>query len=135
MQSRSPTMKIVFDHTRIRVSDLDKSIQWYCDHCGFEVARRTDKSPSGNQLAHLEIPGSAHRLELTYSPDFDVTFPEDLIHTCIRVDDIMTYCAEREAAGVEIWPSKWKEKFENNDKRMAFITDPDGYEVEILEIL
>ena len=68
-------MKIVFDHTRIRVSNLDKSIQWIATTVA-SLDRRTDKSPSGNQLAHLSIPGSAHKLELTYSPDFEVTFPE-----------------------------------------------------------
>ena len=62
-------MALTFDHTRIRVSNLEQSIDWYCQTCGFKVLRRTDKSPSGNQLAHLQIPGSAHKLELTHSPD------------------------------------------------------------------
>lgn len=124
---------ITFDHTRIRVSDLEKSIAWYCQTCGFEVLRRTDKSPSGNQLAHLQIPGSAHKLELTFSPDFKVEFPEDLVHTCIRVDDIVEHCQMLEDAGIEIWPGGWKEKFTGGGNKMAFITDPDGYEVEILE--
>lgn len=127
-------MPITFDHTRIRVSNLDKSIDWYCRTCGFEVLRRTDKSPSGNQLAHLQIPGSAHNLELTYSADYEVKVPEDLVHTCIRVDDIVAYCEMLEGLGLELdlWPSQWREKFADG-KKMAFITDPDGYEVEILE--
>ena len=49
-------MSVKFDHTRIRVSNLEKSINWYCRTCGFEILRRTEKSPSGNQLAHLQIP-------------------------------------------------------------------------------
>jgi len=127
-------MNITFDHTRIRVSDLEQSIDWYCRTCGFEVLKRTDKSPSGNQLAHLQIPGSPHKLELTYSPDYAVKFPEDLVHTCIRVDDIVTYCEMLEQLDlkIDLWPEDWREKFAG-DKKMAFITDPDGYEVEILE--
>ncbi|MBC2594149.1 VOC family protein [Ruficoccus amylovorans] len=126
-------MPVTFDHTRIRVSDLQKSIDWYCKTCGFEVLKRTDKSPSGNQLAHLKIPASDHLLELTYSPDYKVEFPEDLVHTCIRVDDIVSYCQMLEDAGIEVWPGDWKQKFTSADgKQMAFITDPDGYEVEIL---
>ena len=127
-------MNITFDHTRIRVSDLEKSIDWYCRTCGFEVLKRTDKSPSGNQLAHLQIPGSSHKLELTYSPDYAVKFPEDLVHTCIRVDDIVAYCEmlEKLDLTMELWPENWRKKFAD-DKKMAFITDPDGYEVEILE--
>ena len=125
---------ITFDHTRIRVSNLEKSIEWYCKTCGFEVMRRTDKSPSGNQLAHLKLPESAHQLELTYSPDYEVKVPEDLVHTCIRVDDIIAYCEMLEGLDIEtdLWPSNWHEKFVDG-KKMAFITDPDGYEVEILE--
>lgn len=132
-------MPVRFDHTRIRVSDLNQSIEWYCKTCGFEVLRRTDKSPSGNQLAHLAIPGSDHKLELTYSPEFEVKFPEDLVHTCIRVDDILEYCElleglEAGGLALQLWPSNWREKFVDG-KKMAFITDPDGYEVEILEHL
>lgn len=132
-------MPITFDHTRIRVSDLEQSIDWYCRTCGFEVLRRTDKSPNGNELAHLAIPGSDHKLELTYSPDFEVKFPEDLVHTCIRVDDLNAYCKmleglETDGLALQLWPANWREKFLDG-KKMAFITDPDGYEVEILEHL
>lgn len=127
-------MKVSFDHTRIRVSNLERSIQWYCQTCGFEVIKRTDQSPSGNQLAHLQIPNSPHKLELTYSPDYKVDFPEDLVHTCIRVDNLIEYCSYLEGLEltIDLWPSNWKEKFVDG-KKMAFITDPDGYEVEILE--
>ena len=98
------------------------------------VGKRTDKSPSGNQLAHLQIPGSAHKLELTHSPDYEVKFPEDLVHTCIRVDDIIAYCEMLEGLNMDLdlWPGNWREKFADG-KKMAFITDPDGYEVEVLE--
>jgi len=127
-------MPITFDHTRIRVSNLEQSIDWYCQTCGFTVLRRTDKSTSGNQLAHLQIPGSAHNLELTHSPDYVVKVPEDLVHTCIRVDNIVAYCEMLEGLDLklDLWPSNWREKF-TDGKKMAFITDPDGYEVEILE--
>ena len=127
-------MSVKFDHTRIRVSNLEKSINWYCQTCGFEIIRRTEKSPSGNQLAHLQIPGSSHKLELTYSPEYDLKVSEDLLHTCIRVDDIVEYCEMLEDLEIDLdlWPSNWREKFLSGE-RMAFITDPDGYEVEILE--
>ena len=38
-----------------------------------------------------------------------------------------------EAQGIEIWPEEWRGKFLDESARMAFVTDPDGYEVEILE--
>lgn len=123
---------IKFLHTRIRVSDLEKSIDFYCKHCGFKVHKRNDKSPAGNQIVHLELPGNEHMLELTYSPDFKVEFPEDLMHTCIGVDDLAAFSQKLEDDGVEVWPGDWKEKAKNGEYGMAFITDPDGYEVEIL---
>ncbi len=124
---------IKFLHTRIRVSDLEKTIQFY-ETLGFTLTRRTDKSPAGNQLAFLELDGNDHFLELCYSPDFAVDFPEDLMHTAIGVPDIMDYCDHLEKKGIEIWPGDWRETFPSGQKtKMAFVTDPDGYEVEILE--
>ncbi|MDQ8186879.1 VOC family protein [Pelagicoccus sp. SDUM812002] len=120
---------IKFLHTRVRVADLQKSLDFYCKHCGFEVFKGPNTSPQGNQIVHLQLPGNDHMLELTYSPDFKVEFPEDLMHTCIGVDDIKAFCQKLEDDGVEVWPENWKEK---EDFSMAFITDPDGYEVEIL---
>ena len=122
-----------FLHTRIRVSNLEQSIDWYGKTCGFEVHKRSDKSPAGNQIVHLSLPGNEHMLEPTYSPDYKLEFPEDLMHTCIGVDDIIAYCGQLEAKGFEIWPSDWKEKFSSGGMKMAFLTDPDGYELEILE--
>lgn len=124
---------IHFLHTRIRVSDLDATIGFY-EQLGFQLTRRTDKSPAGNQLAFLELAGNSHFLELCYSPDFKVDFPEDLMHTAVGVPDIMEYCDRLESAGIEIWPEDWREAFPTGAKsKMAFVTDPDGYEVEILE--
>ena len=124
---------IKFLHTRIRVSNLEASIDWYCKNCGFTLLKRNDKSPAGNQVVQLKLPGNAHTLELTYSPDFKVEFPEDLMHTCLGVDDIVEYCQMLEDNGADLWPSDWKAKFTSGGLKMAFITDPDGYEVEILE--
>lgn len=124
---------IKFLHTRIRVSDLDRTIRFY-ETLGFKLTRRTDKSPAGNQLAFLELEGNEHFLELCHSPGFEVKFPEDLMHTAIGVPDIMSYCGGLEQAGIAIWPDDWRQAFASGAKiKMAFVTDPDGYEVEILE--
>ena len=55
------------------------------------------------------------------------------MHTALGVPDIIDYFDKVEAACIEIWPSKWREKFSSGECKMAFVTDPDGYEVEILE--
>ena len=122
---------IRFLHTRIRVRHLDASIAFY-KNLGYTLAKSKD-SPQGNSLAFLELPGNDVFLELCHSPDYTATCPEDLIHTALGVDDIIEYCDAVEKAGIEIWPTGWREKFSSGGLKMAFVTDPDGYEVEILE--
>ncbi len=124
-------MTIRFLHTRIRVKSLEDSIAFY-EKLGYRLGKRKD-SPQGNKLAFMELEGNDVFLELTWSPDYTATCPEDLMHTCLGVDDIMEYCDTVEKAGIEIWPSDWREKFTGGATKMAFVTDPDGYEVEILE--
>jgi len=122
---------IRFLHTRIRVRNLDRSIAFY-QALGYTLRERRD-SPQGNRLAFLVLPGNDVFLELCHSPDYSATCPEDLMHTALGVPDIIAYCAQVEDAGIEIWPAGWREKFASGARRMAFVTDPDGYEVEILE--
>ena len=122
---------IRFLHTRIRVKDLDASIAFY-EKLGYTLGDRKD-SPEGNKLAFLELPGNDVFLELCHSPDYTATCPEDLMHTCLGVSDIIEYCDKVEKSGIEIWPSNWREKFSTGGRKMAFVTDPDLYEVEILE--
>ena len=123
---------IKFLHTLIRVSKPAKSIEFY-KKVGFELGQQK-KSPQGNELAFMHLPDNEHFLELTYSPDYKVTVPDDLMHTCVGVLDIVEYCTKLEDQKIEIWPEGWREKFSTGERKMAFITDPDGYEVEILEI-
>jgi len=85
-------------------------------------------------LVFLMLPGNDVFLELCHSPDYPASCPEDLMHTALGVPDIIAYCGQLESAGIEIWPAAWREKFAAGGRKMAFVTDPDGYEVEILEI-
>ena len=121
---------IRFLHTRIRVRDLDRSIAFY-QTLGYTL-REKKGSPQGNLLAFLTLPGNEVFLELCHSPEYTATCPEDLMHTALGVPDIIAYCDTLERAGIEIWPSGWREKFSSGTRKMAFVTDPDGYEVEIL---
>lgn len=122
---------ICFLHTRIRVANLDRSIEFY-EKLGYTRGVQK-KSPEGNQIAFLNLPGNDVFLELCHSQSYTATCPEDLMHTCLGVPDIVDYCDSLEKSGLEIWPVDWREKFNNGERRMAFVTDPDNYEVEILE--
>lgn len=127
-------MKKKFLHTRVRVSDLERSIDWYCNNLGFKVQRRVDRSPAGNEIVHLELPGNEHTWELCWSADYELNVQEDLMHIAIGVPDLIAFCDELEKKGLEIWPDDWREKFSSGGRKMAFLTDPDNYEVELLEV-
>jgi len=122
---------IRFLHTRIRVRNLENSVAFY-QKLGY-VAGDFKNSPEGNRLAFMELPGNDVFLELCHSPEYTASCPEDLMHTALGVPDIIAYCEELETTGIEIWPASWREKFSSGGRKMAFVTDPDGYEVEILE--
>jgi lactoylglutathione lyase len=121
-----------FLHTRIRVSDLDRSCEFYCKYLGFHVRSQSDRSPSGNQIIHLELAGSEHLLELCWSSAYQLKVPEDLMHLAIGVSDLVETCDMLEKSGIDIWPGGWREQFISG-RKMAFIDDPDGYEIELLE--
>ena len=55
------------------------------------------------------------------------------MHFAIGVPDLVEFCDVLEKAGLEIWPDEWRKQFTTGGMKMAFITDPDGYEVELLE--
>ena len=114
----------VFMHTRVRVGDLDRSADFYCDNFGFVVKSRSEKSPAGNQIIHMELPGNAHTLELTYSEDYELKVPVDLMHFAIGVPDLIATCDELEKKGIEIWPGDWRKTFPEG-RKMAFVDDPD----------
>jgi len=118
-------------HTRIRVGDLERSIKFYCENLGFELRGRNDRSPAGNKLAFLRMPGSEHEIELCWSPDYDLKVPEDLMHFAIGYPDLIAKCEELEQKGIEIWPNNWRTALQ--ETKMDFIDDPDGYEIELLE--
>ena len=79
----------------------------------------------------LELPGNEHLLELTRSIDYELNVPGGLMHLAIAVPDMIAYCEQLEGKGIEIWPNDWSQKLLDN--KMAFIDDPDGYEIELLE--
>ncbi len=119
----------MFLHTRLKVRDLERSIAFYSEHFHM-VCRDRKTSPRGSQLAFMTMPGSPTELELAYLPwDPDFQIPEDIFHLAFRVEDMHASIAKLREAGVKITE-------EPSDRRdggnMAFIEDPDGYEIELL---
>ena len=101
-----------FLHTRVRVSDLERSIKWYCDNLGFRVKRAaTTVRQQAIKSFIWSCPGTSTPLEFTYSPDYKLDVPEDLLHFAIGVPDLTAFCEELEQKGLEIWPDNWREAF------------------------
>jgi lactoylglutathione lyase len=115
-------------HTMVRVSDLDASIDFYCNKLGLVELRRRDVEAGRFTLVFLAAPGDEEaQVELTYNWD-----PETLVggrnfgHLAYAVDDIYGLCEQLRADGVTI-------NRPPRDGRMAFVRSPDGISIELLQ--
>ena len=115
-------------HTMVRVRDLDKSLDFYCDKLGLKELRRHESKEGRFTLVFLAAPGDEDaQVELTYNWD-----PEDMDegrnfgHLAYRVDDIYQACERLMQGGVTI-------NRPPRDGRMAFIRSPDNISVELLQ--
>lgn len=122
-------------HTMIRVLDLDRSIDFYTRHLGMQVLRRTDYPDGKFTLAFVGY-GDEHSntvIELTHNWDQDL--PYDLGtgfgHIAIAVPDIYAVCEQMEHDGVHITRAPGPMK--HGSTVIAFIEDPDGYKIELIE--
>lgn len=129
------TAKFRLLHTMIRVLDLDRSIDFYTRHLGMKVLRRTDY-PDGKFTNVFVGYGSEHTdtvLELTHN--WDQTLPYELGtafgHLAVAVHDIYTACEAMEQEGVKI--ARKPGPMKHGTTVIAFIEDPDGYKIELIE--
>jgi lactoylglutathione lyase len=117
-------------HTRMRVSDLDQTIQFYTSVLGLEVLERKT-SPRGSQLAFLRVPNSDELIELTsFPPSGPVKVQEDLVHLAFQVENLDQTIASLTAKGVRITDGPTQS---SSGSRFIFIDAPDGYEIELIE--
>ncbi|MFC1672819.1 lactoylglutathione lyase [Pseudomonadota bacterium] len=124
-----------FLHTMVRVLDLDKSIDFYTRHLGMKVVRRSDY-PEGkftNVFVGYSDDPNAPMVELTHN--WDQELPYDLGtgfgHLAVGVPDIYATCEQMEGDGVKITRAPGPMK--HGTTVIAFIEDPDGYKIELIE--
>ena len=115
-------------HTMVRVSDLDKSLDFYCNKLGLVELRRYDSEAGRFTLVFLAAPGDEDaQVELTHNWD-----PEEygegrnFGHLAYRVDDIYATCQKLMDAGVTITRPP-------RDGHMAFVRSPDNISIELLQ--
>ncbi len=115
-------------HTMVRISDIDESIDFYCNKLGLEEKRRRE-SPEGKFtlifLAAPETPEAEIELTYNWAPE---RYGEgrNFGHLAFAVDDIYATCSRLADAGVTI-------NRPPRDGRMAFIRSPDNISIELLQ--
>ena len=122
-------------HTMIRVRDLEKSVDFYSRHLGMKVLRQKE-FPGGKFTNTFMGYGDedAHTvLELTYNwgQEEPYTHGSGFGHLAVAVPDIAAACARMEADGVSI--PRPPGPMKHGTTVIAFIEDPDGYKIELIE--
>lgn len=117
-------------HTRMRVSDMDRTIRFYQEVLGLEVLERKT-SPRGSHLAFLAVPNSQELIELCSFPASGaVTVQEDLVHLAFEVENLDETIRELTAKQIRITDGPTTS---SSGGRFLFIDAPDGYEIELIE--
>ena len=121
-------MSIKYLHTMVRVTDLDASLDFYCNKLGLKEMGRYDSEEGRFTLVFLAAPGNEDaQVELTHNWD-----PEELGegrnfgHLAYSVENIYELCQSLMDKGVTI-------NRPPRDGRMAFVRSPDNVSVELLQ--
>ena len=115
-------------HTMVRVNDLQKSLDFYCDHLGLEEKGRFEVKEGRFTLVFLAAPGNeTAQVELTYNWDPE-PFGEarNFGHLAYEVENIYAACERLMKGGVTI-------NRPPRDGRMAFVRSPDNISIELLQ--
>ena len=131
----SDTEKFRLLHTMIRVRDLDKSLKFYRDLLGMKVLRQRDYPTGKFTLAFVGYGEEAGNTVIELTHNWEQAEPYDLGtafgHLAIGVPDVYKTCDRLAAAGVKI--PRPAGPMAHGGSVIAFIEDPDGYRIELVE--
>lgn len=122
-------------HTMVRTSNVDESLNFYCNLLGMSEVRRKESEKGRFTLIFLAADGDKERAESEKSPLLELTYnwdPEEYTggrnfgHLAFRVDNIYETCQKLADGGVTI-------NRPPRDGYMAFVKSPDGISVELLQ--
>lgn len=115
-------------HTMVRVSDLDESLDFYCNKLGLRELRRKEIEAGRFTLVFLAAPGDEEaQLELTWNWDPEkYSGGRNFGHLAYAVDDIYAICQHLMDCDITI-------NRPPRDGHMAFVRSPDGISIELLQ--
>lgn len=119
-------MKFVFNHYNYNVFDLERSLKFYEDALGLHELRRKEAEDGSFILVYLSDGESAFSLELTWLRDWDRAYNlgDNEVHLAFVTDDYQNAYQKHKEMGCIC--------FENPEMGIYFISDPDGYWIEIV---
>lgn len=119
-------MKFNFAHNNFNVLDLEKSLAFYKEALDLTEVRRTNAKDGSFTLVYLGDGTTSHLLELTWLRDMDRPYNlgDNEIHLAFEVDDYDAAYAKHKEMGCIC--------YENPGMGIYFISDPDGYWLEIV---
>lgn len=122
-------------HTMLRVGNLEASLKFYCELLGMKLLRQKDYPGGEFTLAFVGYGDESDQtvLELTYNWGVDkYDLGSAYGHIALGVDDIYTTCAEIKSHGGKVVREPGPMK--HGSTVIAFVEDPDGYKVELIEL-
>lgn len=125
-------------HSMIRVSNLDRSLDFYCNKLGMTILSRVDIEAGRFTIVFVSFGKDYYSgaIELTYNWDHPAnaegySHGSGYGHVAIGVPDIYTMCANLTKSGVEV--SVAPKRLLPDAPALAFVKDPDGYSIELIQ--
>jgi len=121
-------------HTMLRVGDLQRSIDFYTQVMGMELLRTTDRPEQQYSLAFVGYGGNPGQAEIELTYNYGVSSYEigtAYGHIALGVPDVYAACERIRAGGGAITREPGPVK--GGSTVIAFVTDPDGYKIELIE--
>lgn len=127
-------------HTMVRITDIDQSLDFFCNKMGMIETRRIENEQGKFTLIFLAAPSDSDQAKKTQAPLLELTYNwpgengetetytagRNFGHLAYRVDDIYQACANLQENGITI-------NRPPRDGYMAFIKSPDGISIELLQ--
>lgn len=120
-------------HTMLRVTNLEKSIDFYTNVLGMQLLRRKDYPEGRFTLAFVGYGAESEHSVLELTHNWDITAYElgtAYGHIALEVEDVYAACAKIKAEGGKIVREAGVMK--HGTTILAFVEDPDGYKIELL---